>query len=164
VRTRVLSITLVVVSLALAVSACGGSDADEPSDASAGVVGQVESVCADWRETLDERGDFPVEGFEPESPAAEDLPAVGDYFASAHEAAEEAIAELRHLSPPFNLAADVETLISALEQQLESARVQSSAAQSGDVAAFTATLDDAASSWEAVREAAEQLGTPDCAF
>jgi hypothetical protein len=89
---------------------------------------------------------------------------VGEYFASGHPAAEETIAELRHLSPPSDLAADVETLVSAIERQLENGKTQASAAKAGDVAAFTATLDEAASTMDDLEEAADELGTPGCAF
>jgi hypothetical protein len=123
------------------------------------VIEQIEAICDDWKETLDERGEFPVDGFDPENPAPDDLPAVGDYFASGHSAADSGIAELRELSPPRDVEADFEALVSALERQLESAKAQASAA-----AAFTATLDDAPSSQEAVKEAADELGAQSCSF
>ena len=148
--------------MAVAVSACGGGD--DSSDAAAATVDQVEGICADWKATVDERGDFPVDDFDPENPSPDDLPAVGAYFASGESAAEQAIAELRALSPPAEVQADVDALVSALEQQLENAKTQASAAQAGDVAAFTATLDEASAAIEAVEEAADEVGTPSCSF
>ena len=160
----VLTFTLVAVSLALGASACGGDDSDASSDASADVVEQIEEICTDWRETLDERGGFPVDGFDPANPSPEDLPTVGEYFASGHPAAEDAIAKLRQLSPPADVEARIEALVSAVEQQLESAKNQASAALVADVAAYQATLDEAASSLEAVQDASDQLGAQSCAF
>lgn len=163
-RTPILSVMLVAVSLALGASACG-DDSDESNDASAAVIEQIDASCSDWKAALDERGAFPVEEFDPENPGIEDLRAVGDYFASGQPAQEKAIAELRALSPPADVADEVESFVSALESEFESARVQTRAAQAGDVAAFIATLDDAASSQEAVKEATDELGGGEsCAF
>lgn len=162
-RARAWSFAVIAVCLTLGASACGG-DGSESVDASAALIGQIDGICDDWRERVDERGPFPVESFDPEDPSPGDLPAVGDYFAAGHPAAEETIAELRHLSPPSSLAADVETLVSAVERQLENGKTQASAARIGDVAAFTATLEEAVSSQEDLEEAADELGTPGCAF
>ena len=161
-RTRVLTLTLVGVCLAIGASACGGGD--EPNATTAATVEQVNGICTDWKATLDERGDFPVEEFDPENPSQDDLPAVGEYFASGEPAADEAIVQLRALSPPTEAEADVEALVSALEVQLENAKTQASAARVRDVAGFTATLDAASTSMEAVKEAADELGTPSCSF
>jgi hypothetical protein len=163
-RTRALCCAVAAICLTVGVSACGGDDSGDSSDTSVSVIEQVEAICDDWKETLDERGEFPVDGFDPENPAPDDLPAVGDYFASGHSAADSGIAELRELSPPGDVEADLEALVSALERQLESAKAQASAAQAGDAAAFTATLDDASSSQEAVKEAADELGAQSCSF
>jgi len=164
--TRALSFAVVAAaSLTVGASACGGDDSEGSSDASAAVIEQIEGICSDWKNTLDERGDFPVEGFDPEDPSPTDLPAVGNYFASGNRATEEAIAKLRELSPPADIDDEVESLVAALEAELESAQVQTSGAQAGDVEAFIATLDDAASSQEAVEEAADELGGGEsCAF
>ena len=161
-RTRFLTLTLMGFCLAIGASACGGDD--EPSEATAATVEQVNGICADWKATLDERGGFPVEHFDPENPSPDLLPAVGEYFASGEPAAEEAIAELGALLPPAEVEADVDALVSALEQQLENAKTQASAAKTRDVAGFTATLDGASTSMEAVKEAADELGTPSCSF
>ena len=161
-RTRVLTLTLVGFCLAVGASACGGDD--EPNDATAATVEQVNGICTDWKATLDERGDFPVDEFDPENPSPDDLPAVGEYFASGEPAADEAIAELRALSPPAEVEADIDALVSTLEEQLENAKTQAAAAKTRDVAGFTATLDAASTSMEAVKEAADELGTPSCSF
>ena len=136
---------MIAVCLTLGASACGGGDS-ESVDSSAALIGQIDGICDNWRQTVDERGPFPVESFDPEDPSPGDLPAVGNYFATGHPAAEETIAELRHLSPPSSLAADVDALVSAVERQLESGKTQ------------------AASLQEDLEEAADELGTPGCAF
>lgn len=161
-RVRALSVTVVVLCLAIGASACGDDDSGGSTDASAAVIAQIDEICADWKDALDERGDFPVEDFDPESPAPEDLPPVGNYFASGEAAADDAIAEIRGLSPPADIAAEVDALVAALERQLKSAKAQAVAARASDVAAFTATLEDASSSLEAVKEAADDLGTEGC--
>ena len=73
-RVRALSVTVVVLCLAIGASACGDDDSGGSTDASAAVIAQIDEICADWKDALDERGDFPVEDFDPESPAPEDLP------------------------------------------------------------------------------------------
>ncbi len=106
-----------------------------------------------------------MKDFDPENPSpGGDLPAVGDWFAAGHPAAEDALAELRELSPPIELNKDVEALISSLEQQLEGFKAQAAAAQADDAAAFTAALDDATASHQAVQEASDELGAESCAF
>jgi hypothetical protein len=161
---RVLSGAVAVVCLALAATACGRDGSGESSDGSAAVIEQIDRICADWKDAVDERGDFPLEDFDAENPSADDLPAVGEYFASGESAAEEAIADVRELSAPADVEAEVDALVTALEQQLESAKVQAAAARGSDVAAFTATLEDASSSQEDVQDAADDLGAEGCAF
>lgn len=162
-RARLLTLIAGATCLVLVASACGGGGTEGSGDASP-LMGQIEDICDDWRATLDERGDFPVDGFDPENPLPADLRLVGDYFASGNPAADEAIAELRHLSPPSSLAAALETFVSALERRLERAKVQATAAQAGDVEAFTATLAGASSAGLEVRKRASDLGAPGCAF
>jgi len=162
-RAPLLSLAASLTCLSLVASACGGSDS-EPLDETSIVIGQVEDICDDWRSTLDERGDFPVDEFDAENPLPEDLRLVGDYFVSGEPAADEAIAALRHLSPPYSLAAALETFVSALESRLESAKLQARAAQAGDVSAFTATLPEASTAGVEGERTAQDLGTPDCAF
>jgi len=54
---------------------------------------------------------------------------------------------------------------SALEAERESAKEQTSAALAGDVEAFVATLDDAGTAQEVVKDAADELGgVESCAF
>jgi hypothetical protein len=105
-----------------------------------------------------------VDDFDPENPLPADLRVVGDYFAAGAPAGDQAIAELRHLSPPHSLGAALETFVSALERRLENAETQANAAQAGDVDAFTATLAGASSAGLEVQRTAEDLGTPACAF
>ena len=75
-RVRLLVFPIAAVCLLLGVSACGGDDSDS-SDASSAVVEQIDAICDDWRGNLDARDGSPVEGFDPENPAAADLPPSG---------------------------------------------------------------------------------------
>lgn len=81
-RTRGLGFIVVAILLAIAASACGGNDSDESGHGSAAAIDPVQEICTDLREAIDERGDFPVDDFDPENPAPQDLPAVGEYFAA----------------------------------------------------------------------------------
>jgi hypothetical protein len=152
---------IITTGLIAVASACSG---DESSDASAETIEQIEQVCTDWRATLDERGEFPVEGFDPEKPSRRDLPAVAAYFAAGHPAAEQAIVKLRGLSPPAAVAGNLDALVTALEWQLEDSKVQTAAARTRNASAFTATLRGTASPRAAVQEASDQLGVEGCAF
>jgi hypothetical protein len=162
-RVRLLVFPVVAVCLLLGVSACGGDD-PVASDASAAVVEQIDAICDDWRENLDARDDFPVEGFDPENPAAADLPPVGNYLASGQSAAEDALKSIRDLSPSPGVQAEIDALVSALERELESLRVQARFAQAGDVEQFVESLDEAVASQGAVEAASEELGGTSCAF
>ncbi len=154
---------IAALCLLLGVSACGVDDSDS-SDASTAVAAQIDSICDDWREALDAREEFPVEGFDTENPAAEDLPPVGDYLASGQSAAEDALESIRNLSPSADVQAEIDALVSALERELESLKAQTGFAQAGDVEQFVASLDEAVASQGAVEEASEELGATRCAF
>ncbi len=80
-RTRGLGFIVAAILLAIAASACGGNDSDESGHGSAAAIDPVQESCTDLREAIDERGDFPVDDFDPEDPAPQDLP-VGEYFAA----------------------------------------------------------------------------------
>ena len=146
------TIVIVVASLCagLGLSACGGDSDGAADDATAGLVAQVNTICDGWRDSLDARGAFPVEGFDPESPSAEDLPAVGAYFEKANAAEETALTSLRKLDAPDEARSELDDLIAAIEVQLESASRQTRAALATDVAGFVATLDEAGPATEAV--------------
>ena len=162
-RVRLLTFPIAALCLLLGVSACGGDDSDS-SDASTAVVEQIDAICDDWREALDAREEFPVEGFDTENPAAEDLPPVGDYLASGQSAAEDALESIRNLSPSAEVQAEIDALVSALERELESLKAQTGYAQAGDVEQFVASLDEAVASQGAVEEASEELGATSCVF
>ena len=165
-RVRLLAFPVAAVCLLLSVSACGGDDSDssDASAASAPVGEQIDAICDDWRETLDARGEFPVEDFDTENPAAEDLPTVGDYLASGQSGAEDALESIRQLSPSADVQAEIDALVSALERVLKSLKAQTGFAQAGDVEQFVASLDEAVASQGAVEAASEDLGATRCAF
>ena len=157
--TGLVRISMVVAVLVLGASACGGSD--ESSEASA-VTAQVEEICTEWGLSFADRGEFPVEGFDPESPDAADLPAVGAYFAAGLEAQPQAIASLQGLSATGEQREQLDALIAAWQAAYAGARAQVEAALASDVEAFVATLEGAAASSDAVDDAADALGVPDC--
>ena len=162
-RLRLLAFPVAAVCLLLGVSACAGDDSDS-SDASAAVVEEIDAICDDWRDALDARKEFPVEDFDTENPAAEDLPPVGDYLASGQPAAEDALESIRNLSASADVQAEIDALVSALERELKSLKAQTGFAQAGDVDQFVASLDEAVASQGAVEAASEQLGGTSCAF
>ncbi len=155
---------LVTACIALGLSACSGGSGAAATGVSADVVAQVEAVCAGWRDALDARGDFPVDGFDPEHPASDALPAVGEYFAFANAAGAKALVSLRNLDAPEEIRAEFAALTVAIEGQLVSARRQVAAARNGDVAGFVATLDAAGAATETVSDAADALGAESCGF
>lgn len=144
--------------------ACGDDDSPTQTDESAATIAQFEAICSEWQAQLAARGEFPVQDFDPENPTAEQLQVVGRWFESGQPAAAEAIASMRALSLPSEIVSESETLISALEVQLEGARTQSTAAVAGDIEAFKASLPEADIYLAAVKEAAEDLGAENCAF
>ncbi len=144
-RVRLLAFPVAAVCLLLGMSACGGGESDS-SDASAAVVEQIDAICDDWRATLDAREESPVEDFDTENPAAEDLPPVGDYLASGQSAAEDALESIRNLSPSADVQAEIDALVSALERELKSLKAQTRFAQAGDVEQFVASLDETVAS------------------
>jgi len=160
---KVLAMALLAACLALATSACGGENEDSADEAATLVADQLTAICDEWRAALDARGDFPVEDFDPESPSAEDLPSVGDYFGSGIPAQEEAIAAMQALDVPVEVQPQVDDLVSAVEQGLASVRKQVAAARAGDVDGFVATLEEASAAIEGTRDAANAVDAGNCA-
>jgi hypothetical protein len=161
-RTRNLIVAM-TFSLAIAAPACGGND-NELSDDSVAAIGRIEAICDDWRLGLEERGKFPVEDFDPEDPDPRDLRTVGNYFASGQSTSNEGIAALRELAVPAEIQSKVDALVAAMEREFDVQKTQHAAAQAGDVAAFKATLKDAASTNRVVKRAADDLGAKNCSL
>lgn len=158
---NVLAITVMTVCVALGVTACGGSD--EPADpATEALAAQVEEICTEWGLSFADRGEFPVDDFDPENPDPADLPAVGEYFAAGLEEQPQAIAALKELEATGEQREQLDALVAAWEREYAGAKVQSDAAIAADVEGFVATLDDAAASNEAVDGASSALGVADC--
>jgi hypothetical protein len=151
-----------IACVAVGLGGCGGDSEPSLDQASADVVAQVEGVCAALHDELDARGDFPVDGFDPENPSPEALPVVGDYFASATTATEMALVSLRDLDAPAEIRPELDALTVAMAAQLASAKNQVAAAKRSDVAGFTATLATASTTIEDVDEAADELGAESC--
>ncbi len=157
-----LSLALALAGVTLAASACGGSGGPELSAESAAAVELIDAACAQWNDTVDARGEFPVPDFDAENPSAEDLPAVGDYFAQGHRARDEMIQAIATLTVPDEIKARFDTLVAALQRGQANAKKQAAAAQAGDVDGFTATLDEADASQQAIEAAAGELGATEC--
>jgi hypothetical protein len=159
---RLVVAAVAATMLLLAAVSCGGSDdAAEASDEA--VRAQVEEVCADRSSSFADRGEFPVEDFDPENPDPADLPAVGEYFAVGLEGSEpDALVALRGISATGQQREQLDALITAWEIEYENARAQVDAALASDVDGFVATLAAAAASKEDARNAASALGVSDC--
>lgn len=158
---NVLGIGVIAACVALGVGACGSSDESADSGAEA-LRAQVEEICAEWGLSFADRGEFPVDDFDPENPDPADLPAVGEYFAAGLEEQPQAIAALRDLSATGEQREQLDALIEAWEAEYSGVKAQVDAALAADVEGFVATLDDAAASNDAVNGAANALGVPDC--
>ena len=161
---RLVSVALGVIVVAVGATACGGSESSAVSEESAAAVEEIDAACDKWKIELDERGDFPVDDFDPENPPPGDLPAVGDYFDAGVEPFEEATATIDDLVVPSEIEAQVDALVEALQAELASIKTQTAAAQAGDVEAFKATLGTAGSTQEDVAAAADELGATSCSF
>jgi hypothetical protein len=156
---RLVVAAVAATMLLLAAVSCGGSD-DAAEEA---VRAQVEEVCADRSSSFADRGEFPVEDFDPENPDPADLPAVGEYFAVGLEGSEpDALVALRGVSATGQQREQLDALIAAWEIEYANARTQVDAALASDVDGFVATLDAAAASKEDARTAASALGVTDC--
>jgi hypothetical protein len=157
-------VVIAVVSSFLAVAAsCGGGDG--PPDLgpeAAAAVKEINAACKEWNALVEARGEFPIRNFDAERPDADDLPAVGDYFAEDHPAREEMIAAIAALDVPGEIEQRHAALVAALERGHETAKEQAAAAQAADVDGFTATLDRADASRQEIDEAADALGASEC--
>jgi hypothetical protein len=133
-----------------------------PTGAHGAFVASVTEVCQ--RAVDAHRGhDFPVAGFDPLHPDPNQLPAVGDYFASYGGLPEtdRAMHALRPSAPDTAAWAAVLTLV---DQVTANARSQIRAARARDVATFVATVRTAQSLTDRLNAAAERLGLgPDSA-
>ena len=157
-----LMLTTALASLALATTACGGSDsATQQSAAAARTLDRMEQICHTWNAAVSGRA-FPVDNFDPQHPAAAELPAVGAYFAPAVKAEKQALASIRALTPPPELSRDIQIYASALAKLVGVAGEQVAAARAADPQRFAATLDDADARIAAVGRAANRLAVKSC--
>lgn len=156
---RPVFVLLLATTLAAIVVGCGGSDSTTLSPESKAVVTQIENICADTQAKIDSvRGDLPVKDFDPQNPDPADLPAVGNYFAAGHPITEDAIAQARALQVPDEISQEVDTLLTAAGREIDNAKKQAAAAKAADVPGFTATLEEAQVSSDALQAAAKALG------
>lgn len=161
---RFILVAFSILVLVAAGAGCGGDDSSGLSSESEAAIAQIETICNDAAaEISSKRGDFPVADFDPTNPDPADLPAVGNYFAIGHVVSDAALVKARAVDVPAEIQGKVDTLLNAVESDLANAKAQAKAARESDVAAFTATLDDADRLSADVKDASDALGV-DCNY
>ena len=158
-----LGLVLAGLCVTLTLTACGDDDGGDLSVESRAAVDDIEDICSNWKKSLEARGDFPVDDFDPEDPKADELRKVGAYFVSAQPIAAQAMSDLRAVQVPAEIKPGVDRLLTALDEEIAWSKVQTSAAEAADIAAFKATLKDAAATNQKVEDAAEEFGS-DCSL
>jgi hypothetical protein len=147
--------TVLVAALgaaAVVVTGCGSSG--QPLDAT--FRAHVNGVCQ--TAINDKVGHpFPIANFDPRHPRAQQLPAVGAYFAAYGDA--QLIADrLRSLGEPPKQAAAWDRLRGLIDQASANALTQQRAAEDRDVAGFERTLDTAERLQKQIDAAGKRLG------
>jgi len=159
---RPLILAAALTCLALTAAGCGASDSPtQQSAAATRTLDRIEQICNTWNASVTGR-QFPVDNFDPKHPDAADLPSVGDYFAPAVKAEQDALASIRALTPPPELTQDVQTYTAALAKLVDVVKEQVDAARASDPQRFVATLDRADTELAAVGTAADQLRVKSC--
>ena len=156
---------LVPFALAAVLTGCGNDDDDAASTTTPGadIAAEVDAICEDFAQKLEEHGPMPYDDFDPENPDPALLPQVGAFFAEVAPAGEEMVTELEALETDDSTdAANLEAFIAAVEADLANALTQQEAAKAADVNAFVATLEPTAELAEARNEAADALGATAC--
>ena len=111
---------------------------------------------------IESNGPLAIDGFDPDRPRTDQLPAVGEHFAPAVEAAERQAETLRPVAKGQSEGSPLVIYVEALEAENANSRAQVDAALAGDVDAFTATLANVEALRAARVDAAVQLGAPRC--
>jgi hypothetical protein len=145
-------VTLVAVLVGAGVAACGaGTRATDER-----FLARADAICTEAVARHD-GATFPVAGFDPEHPRAQDLPAVGDYLAT-YGAASETTARLEALPAPTVNPQDWISLRAALDQVVGNAQQQVAAARRSDVTEFERTVRSARALASKVDTAATKVG------
>lgn len=165
---------LVLAVVVVAVAACGNaSDPSAPAGptatsvsattaASASPAQTADAACAEYLEVIESNGPLAIDGFDPDRPRTDQLPAVGEHFAPAVEAAERQAETLRPVAEGQSEGSPLVIYVEALEAENANSRAQVDAALAGYVDAFTATLANVEALRAARVDAAVQLGAPRC--
>jgi hypothetical protein len=137
---------LPLAAAALLAAACTSSSTPErpsggPSGAHTAFVAAVGQACARAVAAHDGHP-FPLQGFDPEHPGADELPAVGNYFAR-YGGLPQTMAALHRLTPPAADAAAWSKLLELADQVSANAQRQIGAARAKDVTTFVRTVHTA---------------------
>lgn len=138
---RAVGIGLCAAGAALSMAACSSSKQSSTADAS--FVAKANAICAAAVAKHDGHG-VPVANFDPLHPNAQDLPAIGHYFAQ-YGAASDTAARLDALSSPAEHQADWIELRGLIDRVAVNATAQITAANHSDVGAFEQTVTTARS-------------------
>lgn len=150
-RSAVLAL---VAATALSAAGCGSSK--HPATADSSFVSAANAICA--RAVAKHDGHpFPVPGFNPLHPRAQDLPAVGRYLAQ-YGNARAAAARLDTLSAPAKHHADWKKLRALIDQAAANAQRQIAAAERPDVTWFEQTVTIARSLAKQINQIGPKLG------
>jgi hypothetical protein len=143
-----------VLALALLAAGCGSSK--HPATADSSFASAANAICAGAVAKHDGHP-FPVPGFNPLHPRAQDLPAVGRYLAQYANARATA-ARLDALSAPAKHHADWKKLRALIDQAAASAQRQIAAAERSDVTRFEQTVTIARSLAKRINQIGPKLG------
>jgi hypothetical protein len=158
------AIAVGVLLLAVGLAGCGEDDIPAAATAPDAVTDEVNAACREQKAAYDERPDFPVEGFDPERPNPEQLPAVAEYFEGNNVIYEDFLARLDGIEPPPEQREAFDAFVEASRAEFGNARDQQEAARARDVDGFVATLPDVLALQERLNETARALGADDCTW
>lgn len=154
-RTWTVGCTSVLVAV---VTGCGSgsSSGDTASAAEHAFFRSVDAVCA--KAVAAHAGhEFPVQGFDPESPDPSQLPAVGDYFAQ-YGGLPTTTAGLHALHPPAKDLAAWQAVLADADQMTANSERQVRAARTQDATAFVTTVHTANDLIDRINADADRLG------
>jgi len=148
------AVLVLMAATALSAAACGSST--QPATAGSSFAPAANTICATAVAKHDGHP-FPVPDFSPLHPRAQDLPAVGRYFARYGDARATA-ARLDALSAPAGHHADWEKLRALMDQAAANAQRQITAAEKSDVTGFEQTVTTARSLANQINRIGPKLG------
>jgi hypothetical protein len=127
------------VILAVACSTASASGATDKVTRS--FAHRIDSACAANQTKYPQVGHFPYDNFDPQHPAASQLPVVGAYFTQGQRGIQPLETALTRLGEPSEGRAAWDRVRSLAFAILDNARAQRTAALAGSVRRFVATVD-----------------------